>query len=73
MPLEWFNTKRGGFKILLEKAIELSKESERSLRSHKFIDHADAIKLGTEALKAIQEERLGNPLLDGEMLPSNMD
>lgn len=42
------------------KAIELNRESEQSLRKHKFIDHADAIKLGIEALKAmadIQETR----------------
>lgn len=35
----------------LEKAIELSPEIEKSLRSHKFIDYADAVKLGEEALK----------------------
>lgn len=35
----------------LPKAIELNEESERSIRQDKFIDHADAIKLGIEALK----------------------
>ena len=44
----------------LEKAIELNKESEESLRKHKFIDHADAIKLGIEALKAIEVYRSAN-------------
>lgn len=34
----------------LEKAIELNKESERSLRQHKFIDFADAVMLGNEAI-----------------------
>lgn len=37
----------------IPKAIELNEESERSLRDHKFIDHADAIKLGNQALKRI--------------------
>lgn len=38
----------------LQKAIELNQESEKSLREHKFIDHADAIKLGIEAMKQVQ-------------------
>ncbi len=41
----------------LTKALELNKESEQSLRNHKFIDHADAIQLGIEALKAIERMR----------------
>lgn len=38
--------------MTIEEAIKLNEESEKSLRDHKFIDHADAVKLGTEALKA---------------------
>lgn len=38
-------------------AIELNKESEQSLREHKFIEHADAVKMGNEALKVTQRER----------------
>lgn len=34
----------------LKKAVELNKESAESLRKGKFIDHADAVKLGIEAL-----------------------
>ena len=41
----------------LAKAIELSKEAEDSLRQHKFIDHADAVKLLTEAAKRFQDLR----------------
>jgi hypothetical protein len=41
-------------KVKLSKALELNKESEQSLRKHKFIDHADAIKLGIEALKRVK-------------------
>lgn len=39
----------------LSKAIELNEEAVRSLRDHKFIDHADAIILGIEALKAVKK------------------
>lgn len=44
----------------LSKAIELNKESEKSLRDHKFIDHADAVQLGIEALERISTMR-SNP------------
>ncbi len=55
----------------IPKAIELNKESEQSLRDHKFIDHADAIQLGIEALGTVQKWReehrdLGFLLLPGE-------
>lgn len=43
--------------MTLQKAIELNNESEKSLRAHKFIDHADAVKLGNEALLRIQVNR----------------
>lgn len=49
----------------IEKAIDLNKESEKSLRSHKFIDYADAVALGNEALKRIKacrEPEGGSPL-----------
>ncbi|MBA7708456.1 hypothetical protein ES703_117355 [subsurface metagenome] len=41
----------------ISKALELNDESEKSLRKHKFIDHADAIQLGIEALKREKEHR----------------
>lgn len=41
----------------IEKAIELNKESETSLRTSKLIDYADAVRLGSEALKAWKEMR----------------
>jgi hypothetical protein len=55
----------------IPKALELNKESEQSLRKHKFIDHADAIQLGIEALKRVKELRVsGKPdrysILPGE-------
>ncbi|MBA7633838.1 hypothetical protein ES703_41409 [subsurface metagenome] len=43
--------------MTLDKAIELSKEAESSLRKHKFIDHADAVKLLTEAAKHFRDLR----------------
>lgn len=46
----------------LDKAIELNKDSAKSLRSHKFIDHADAIQLGVEALIRLKELRVEDPL-----------
>lgn len=53
----------------LDKAIELSKEAEASLRSHKFIDYADAIKLGREALKRVQQFRADPDWPDLTQLP----
>ena len=41
----------------LPKAIELNKEAEKSLRDHKFIEHADAVKLCGEAGKTIESSR----------------
>ena len=41
----------------LKKAIEFNQESESSLRNHKFADHADAVALGNEALKRLQDIR----------------
>jgi len=48
--------------MTLDKAIELNKESEKSLRSNKYIDHADAILLGNEAIKLFERMR-NNPTL----------
>ena len=42
----------------LEKAIELGKDAEKSLRDHKFPEHADAIKLLGEAGERILYERV---------------
>lgn len=55
----------------IPKAIELNKESIDSLAKHNFPDHADAIKLGNEALKVTEAWRklhpsIGQPLLPGE-------
>lgn len=52
-----------------EKAIELNEESERSLRSHKFIDHADAVALGNEALKRLLTESPYPSAYQRELLP----
>ena len=43
--------------MTLKKAIELAIDAERSLRSHEFTDHADAILLLIEAGKMIKEGR----------------
>lgn len=55
----------------LDRAKELNKESEKSLRSHKFVEHADAIKLTNEAAEWILLARVHSPgavpdLLHGE-------
>lgn len=41
----------------LDKAIELNTESHQSLANHGFHDHADALKLGIEALKREKQNR----------------
>ncbi len=53
----------------LEKAIELNKEAEKSLRDHKFIDHADAVMIGGEAIERIQEQRRYNLAFHDKPLP----
>ena len=55
--------------MTLDKAIELNIESQRSLRNHKFHDHADAVKLGNEALKLYQHNRLIGQHVDPITLP----
>lgn len=55
----------------LPKAIELNKEAIQSLKKGKFHDHADAVQLGTEALKHFQKIQAGwvgdyKPTLPGE-------
>lgn len=55
--------------MTLEKAIKLNQESEKSLRDHKFIDHADAVKLSNEALKRVQQMRQDNAFLSPPPLP----
>lgn len=55
----------------LERAIELSGYLDADPGRMRYLDYKEAVKLGIEALKHIQEERLGffshrNPLLPGE-------
>jgi len=57
----------------LEKAIELNKDSEKSLRSHKFIDNADALLLGIEALKRLILARASDHRLDELLLPGETE
>lgn len=57
----------------IEKAIELNKDSEKSLRHGKFHVYADAVALGNEALKATIRARQGDPPLDGELLPGETE
>ncbi len=57
----------------LAKAIELNQESEKSLRDHKFIDHADAVKLGTEAMKREQARRNPRHYKIGYLLPGETE
>jgi len=42
----------------LEKAIEFNQMSEKSLRDHMFLDHADAVRMGNEAIKCVINNRL---------------
>jgi len=55
--------------IDIDKAIELNEESEKSLRDHKFIDHANAIALGDEALKVLRHGRTIGAHVDPIKLP----
>lgn len=57
----------------ISKAIELNEESEKSLRSGKFPDHADAIKLGIEALKTQGRYRELGLLGPDQLLPGETD
>ncbi|MBA7566297.1 hypothetical protein ES708_07988 [subsurface metagenome] len=57
----------------LSKAIELNKEAEKSLRDHKFIDHADAVKLGGEALKRELFKRQTMSLNEADFLPGETE
>lgn len=57
--------------MTIDKAIELNKDAEKSLRDHKFIDYADAVLIGIEALKYHLYRRsttnaVGSPILPGE-------
>ena len=57
--------------MTIDKAIELGKEACQSLSSNNFHDHADAVKMGLEALKwrLLMERDYGSwcgPLLPGE-------
>jgi len=56
-----------------EKAIELNEESERSLRSAKFTDYADAVALGNEALKLMIAWRKSLPLDNPQLLPGETE
>ena len=53
-----------------EEAIELNKESEKSLRSHKFIEYADGVKLGIEALKLLIHLRSFGAIYKDNLLPN---
>lgn len=57
----------------LDKAIELNDQSEDSLRSHKFIDHADAVKLANQALIRMQQGREKGYDFFGHLLPGETD
>ncbi len=65
-------TERTVKSLTLEKAIELLKEAETSLKKGGLHDHAAAVQLGTEALRRtkLRRETLGwksEPLLLGEV------
>ena len=47
---------------------ELTAESEVAMRSGRRDLH-DALQIGIEAVKVLQRSRLGDPPLDGELLP----
>jgi len=53
----------------LPKAIELGKDAESSLRSHKFIEHADAIKILGEAGEQLLAIRQAHPEFRTFQLP----
>lgn len=64
--------KKGG-KMKLEKAIELGKEAEKSLRSHKFPDHADALLMLIEAGKQVKHNRALSVWYPDTLLPGETE
>lgn len=55
--------------MTLDKAIELNEDTEKSLRDHKFIDYADAVKLLIEAGKRLRSNRNFSSDIDLSPLP----
>lgn len=64
---------KGSEAMNLKKAIELNVESEKSLREHKFVDHANAILVGNEALKHFETYRRHGFLTEHRLLPGETD
>lgn len=56
-----------------EKAAELLTVLSRTHEITLYPDFMDSVLLGAEALKQTQQDRQGNPLLDGELLPGETD
>ncbi len=51
------------------KAIELNEESIKSLRGHKFYDHADAVQMGNEGLIRLKGNRESPTHASTRLLP----
>lgn len=59
--------------MTLTKAIELAKESEKSLRKGKFIDHADAVMICIESAERCQLARKETSFVGPAPLPSETE
>lgn len=57
----------------IDKAIKILSEGISAEHCPTLPEWEAAINLGTEALKVIQRERIGDPPLDGELLPGETD
>ena len=60
-------------KLKIDKAIEVLILENKHPWNNAKSDLRNAVKLGIEALKVIQRERIGDPPLDGELLPGETD
>ena len=56
-----------------KKAIEILQRKRQTESSGELGEEWDALNLSIEALKQILEDRQGNPLLDGELLPGETE
>lgn len=59
--------------ITLKKSIEVLDLNVRQRNPSMPLDVFNALKLGIEAMKEVTRARLGNPALDGELLPGEAE
>jgi len=55
--------------MTIDKAIKVLRRKRRTEPGGSLGEEWDALNLGIEALKVVRRERVGDPPLDGELLP----